>query len=136
MSFNYNVKTYDTGWGPLMGGSTIPSLSSINVDCKCTSGGGYRATVAINFSVSINYGTQGELQHELGHLAIMKDYFSARQSYYSNTYERNYPSMAACEASQRDILNDLQKDFKSLNKLQTDQDDNLQNFWKWFQSIF
>jgi RHS repeat-associated protein len=137
MSWVYNVSYYNTGWGFLGDASTRVDLPPvISVDCQCAGNGQYKATVKVTFTITILSGTQGQLAHEKGHLGILENYLNNRTKYYSQTYERLYSSKEECENAEKDINNDLAKDWRQINQLQSAHDDWLQNAIQWVFNQF
>ncbi|MGH9670842.1 MAG: RHS repeat-associated core domain-containing protein, partial [Terriglobales bacterium] len=141
ISWDYQVAYYKHGWGVLLGASTQVDLPpSISVDCQCVGKGKYKAIAKVSFTITIVYGTKGQLEHEKGHLDILKNYLSSRTPHYADTYERVYPSKEQClnaeKATEKAIDRDLARDWREIKKLQHTHEDWLQNAIQWIYDRF
>jgi RHS repeat-associated protein len=137
MSWDYKVNRKKHGWGILMDASTTVYKPAISIDCHCNGKGkGFTATVKVTFTVDILWGTQGQLAHENGHLAILENYFNGRTQYYSNKYEHIYPSEQDCENASKGIAQDIARDWTDMNKQQEEHEDWMENTIQWIFNKF
>lgn len=137
MTWDYQVTRSKTGWGPLMDASTEVELPpSIRIDCKCVGDGKYKATVTVTFVIQIWYGTQSQMQHENGHLAILENYYNGRTQHYSDTYEGVYNSQEDCRRAESAVDKALAIDYREVIKLQNAHDDWFQNAIQWIYDLF
>ena len=114
----------------------VDSPPVVRYDCRCIGNGKYKLTLTVTWDVLIIYASYDQLLHEEGHLQIFKRWWDLRRSHYENKYENIYNSLTDCEAASwkiRDsVIADLQRDFGSVNSLETPHDDPFQRAWQWF----
>jgi hypothetical protein len=99
-------------------------------------GKGFTATVKVTFTIDVLWGTQGQLAHENGHLAILENYFNGRTQDYSKKYEHVYSSQQDCENAAKDIAKDIARDWSDMNKQQEEHEDWMENTIQWIFNKF
>jgi hypothetical protein len=95
-----------------------------------------RPTVKVTFTIDVLWGTQGQLAHENGHLAILENYFNGRTQDYSKKYEHVYSSQQDCENAAKDIAKDIARDWSDMNKQQEEHEDWMENTIQWIFNKF
>jgi hypothetical protein len=99
--------------------------------------GKYKLQISVAWDIYITYGTQKQLDHENGHLAIFQNQFESRRAYYESKYEKTYPSQEECDKAswsvRNSFLSDLQADARAATSGEPQQshEGRLQQAWEW-----